>query len=130
MNRRHIVLSSGTLPPGMARKPFSDAVLAGDTLYVSGAIGIDPQTGRPPGDAAAEARMMLDHIRAVLGEAGMTMDDLVMVQIYSPDVELFATFNAVYLAYFDGPLPARAFLGSGPLLFGARFEATATAVAR
>ena len=65
---------------------------------------------------------MLDGVRAVLAEAGMQMNDLVFVQIFCSDVSLFDTFNAVYRQYFSGDLPARAFLGSGPLLFGARFE--------
>ena len=61
---------------------------------------------------------------------GMTMNDLVMVTIFAPDVAHFASFNAVYVQYFEGPLPARAFIGSGPLLFGCRFELTAIAVER
>ena len=65
---------------------------------------------------------MLDGVRAVLAEAGMQMNDLVYVQIFCPDVSLFDSFNAVYRQYFSGDLPARAFIGSGPLLFGARFE--------
>jgi 2-iminobutanoate/2-iminopropanoate deaminase len=55
------------------------------------------------------------------------MSDLVQVQIFTPDVSLFDTFNRVYRTYFEGDLPARAFLGSGPLLFGARFEIVAVA---
>jgi len=58
------------------------------------------------------------------------MDDLVNVQIFCSDVSLFETFNAVYRAYFSGDLPARAFIGSGPLLFGARFEIVAVAQRR
>ena len=67
---------------------------------------------------------------ACLTAAEMTTDDLVMVTIFAPDVANFAAFNAVYLEYFSGPLPARAFIGSGPLVFGARFELTAIAITR
>jgi enamine deaminase RidA (YjgF/YER057c/UK114 family) len=70
---------------------------------------------------------LLDGLRQVLAAAEMTMDDLVHVQIYTPDVSLFDSFNAIYRTYFTGDLPARAFIGSGPLLFGARFELVAVA---
>ena len=71
---------------------------------------------------------MLDQIAAVLAEAGMTMDDLVSVQVFCSDVALYDDFNAVYRTYFTGDPPARAFLGSGTLLRGARFEVMGIAV--
>lgn len=114
-------------PPNL---PFSDAVLVGNTLYLSGRIGFIPGTLTVPENALEEARIMLDSVKAVLAQAGMTMDDLVHVQIYTPDVSLFAAFNSVYVGYFQEALPARAFIGSGPLLFGARFEMVAVAVRR
>ena len=110
------------LPGRRANLPFSDAVLSGDTLYIAGRIGFRPGTTEVPKDPTEEARYMLDGVRAVLAEAGMTMNDLVYVQIFCSEVSLFDTFNGVYRQYFSGDLPARAFLGSGPLLFGARFE--------
>jgi enamine deaminase RidA (YjgF/YER057c/UK114 family) len=58
----------------------------------------------------------------------MTMQDLVSLQIFCPDVSLFTQFNEIYRTYFAEPLPARAFIGSGPLLFGARFEIQGIAV--
>ena len=60
----------------------------------------------------------------------MTMDDLVWVQVYSPDLSLWERFNTEYVKRFSRELPARAFIGSGPLLLGARFEMTAIAVRR
>ena len=108
--------------------PFSDAVKVGETLYISGRIGFRPGTTQVPDDPAEEARYMLDGVRAVLTEGAMEMSDLVYVQIFCSDVALFDTFNAVYRQYFSGDLPARAFLGSGPLLFGARFEIIGMAV--
>jgi enamine deaminase RidA (YjgF/YER057c/UK114 family) len=110
--------------------PFSDAVLVGDTLYLSGRIGIDPVTGRAPADVDAEIKLLLDGVEAVLREAGMTMNDLVSVQIFCPDVSLWELFNAAYGKRFSAPLPARAFLGSGPLLLGGRFELMGIAVKR
>jgi len=96
--------------------------MIGDTVYLAGRIGIRPGTTEVPNDPTEEARLMLDGVRAVLSESKMGMEDLVYVQIFCSDVSLFETFNAVYRQYFSGDLPARAFIGSGPLLFGARFE--------
>ncbi len=121
--RRHI-----NLPGRPSTLPFSDAVLVGDTLYLAGRIGIDPVTGRAPADVDAEIKLLLDGVEAVLAEAGMSMDDLVSVQIFSPDLSLWEPFNAAYVKRFSMELPARAFIGSGPLLLGGRFELVAIAV--
>jgi len=117
------------LPGRRSRLPFSDAVEVNGTLYISGRIGFSPGTTQIPDDPVQEARNLLDGIRNVLQAAGLTMDDLVYVQVFCPDVALFDIWNSVYLRYFsDGDaLPARAFLGSGPLLFNARFEVIAIA---
>jgi reactive intermediate/imine deaminase len=114
--------------PGRTDKlPFSHAVQVGNTLYISGSIGLDPKTGRPPAEVEAEIKILLDGIKATLAEAGMTMDDLVYVQVYCPDLSLYDKFNAAYRTYFTKDFPARAFIGSGPLLFGGRFELQAIA---
>lgn len=118
------------LPGRRADLPFSDAVRIGETLYISGRIGFEPGTMKVPASAEQEARNLLDGIQEVLRVANMNMDDLVYVQIFSPDVSLFETFNSVYRSYFKEELPARAFLGSGPLLFDARFEMMGIAVKR
>lgn len=123
--RRHI-----NLPGRRSQAPYSDAVLSGNTLYMSGRLGLDPQTGKPPADPADEAKLILDGFRAVLAEAGMDLSDLVSVQVFCSDVTLFDTWNRVYRTYIPEPFPARAFIGSGPLLFGARFEMQAIAVKR
>src|SRR6267154_486363 len=107
--------------------PFSDAVWHGNTLYLSGHIGLDPKTARPPDSADAEARLVMDGVKRTLESAGLTMDDLLSVQIFCSDVTLLETFNVVYRTYFKGEFPARAFLGSGKLLFDARFEVQAIA---
>jgi reactive intermediate/imine deaminase len=120
--RRAITLASRT-----DSLPFSNAVLVGNTLYLSGTLGLDPATGQPPAEVETEVRLLLDNFKAVLAEAGMTMDDLVSVTVYCPDLSLYDRFNAVYRTYFSGGFPARAFIGSGPLLRGARFELQAIA---
>ena len=114
--------------PRKTRLPFSDAVLVGETLYLSGRIGIDPATGLPPADADEELELLFDGIAAVLAQANMDMDDLVWVQVFSPDVSLWDRFNRAYIKRFSSDLPARAFVGSGPLLKGVRFEMMGIAV--
>ena len=111
-------------------RPFSDVVVAGDTIYVAGTLGLDPETGKPPADVEAEVRLVLDGIKKKLALAGATMDDLVSVQVFCPDLTLFEKFNSVYRTYFRKGFPARAFIGSGPLLGGARFEINGIAVKR
>ena len=108
--------------------PFSDGVLVGNTLYLSGRIGLDASGKQVPDDVESEARNVMDSIQAVLQKAGMQMDDLVYVQVFCPDVSLWERFNAIYCSYFKGKLPARAFVGSGKLLFNARFEVQGIAV--
>ena len=117
------------LPGHESFLPFSDAVLVGDTLYLSGAIGLDA-TGKIPAKIEDEVKCLLDHIASVLAAADMTMDDLVSVQIFAPDVSLWEPFNVEYVKRFSKDLPARAFLGSGRLVFGARFEMRGIAVKR
>jgi reactive intermediate/imine deaminase len=109
--------------------PFSGAVLVGDTLYLSGDIGLD-ENRKIPDTAEAEARLVLDSIQATLKEAGMTMDDLAFVQVFCSDVSHYDAFNNVYRTYFTKEFPARAFIGAGTLLFNARFEVQAIAVKR
>jgi 2-iminobutanoate/2-iminopropanoate deaminase len=116
------------LPNRQASLPFSDAVLAGNTLYVSGRIGIDSATGVAPADVNEELLLLFDGFAAVLREAGMEMDDLVWVQVFAPDVSLWQVFNAAYVKRFSKELPARAFVGSGPLLMQGRFEMMGVAI--
>lgn len=119
------------LPATVARElPFADAVLVGDTLYVSGRGGVDMATMKVPADVKDEVKMLMEDFKNVLAQAGMTMDDLVSVTVYSPDLTLYAQFNEIYRSYFKSSLPARAFIGSGPLLFGMRFEMQGVAVKR
>lgn len=102
--------------------------MAGDTFYMSGHVGLDAATRKVPVDAEEEARLMLDAFGETLSRAKLSMDDLVFVQLFCSDVSLFEKFNAIYRTYFSGEFPARAFIGSGPLLFGARFEIQGIAV--
>jgi len=122
-------IQTGTMPPGMTGSPpFSSAVMAGNTLYLSGTTDNVPATGKPPATAKEGAVIVLDNIKRAVEKAGLTMDDLVWVQVFASDLKDYAEFNAVYRTYFKGPMPARAFLGAGSLLGGAHFEVMGIAV--
>jgi 2-iminobutanoate/2-iminopropanoate deaminase len=126
-NRRYINLPR---PSGFSGLPFSDGVLVGNTLYVAGHIGVEPKSGEPPASTEEEAKLAMDGIKQTLEAAGMSMDDLVSVEVHCSDVSFYEAFNGVYKTYFHGEFPARAFLGSGKLLRGAKFEVLGTAVKR
>jgi len=113
-----------------ANLPYSEGVLVGDTLYLAGHTGHDPKTMKISPNVKEEARILLDGVQATLAEAGMTMEDLVYVTVYCTDLALYDDFNKVYRTYFSQDFPARAFIGSGPLVFGAHFEVQAIAVKR
>ncbi|HWZ44502.1 MAG TPA: Rid family hydrolase [Candidatus Saccharimonadales bacterium] len=123
-DRKHIVMKRIIASDA----PFSEAVLADDTLYVGGHLGIDPKTGKPGATPEEEARLVMESMKRTIESAAMSMDDLVSVQVFCSDLEHFAAFNTVYRTYFHGSFPARAFIGSGKLLFNARFEVMGVAV--
>lgn len=112
----------------MKALPFSDGVLVGDTLYIAGHIGLDPKTGQPPADAEQEARLVMEGVKQTVEQAGLTMDDVVSVQVFCADLKLYETFNNVYKTYFHGDFPARAFVGAGSLLRGGNYEVLGVAV--
>lgn len=116
------------VPAGAGDLPFSSAVAVGNTLYLSGHIGFDSATRKPSPDPEREARDVLDAVRDTLARAGFAMQDVASFTVFCPDLSLYDTFNRVYRSYFRPPFPARAFIGSGPLLFGARFEIQGVAV--
>ena len=80
--------------------------------------------------AEAAATAGLNAFKNALTASGMTMDDIVQIQVFCPDIAMYADFNKVYRTFFTKEFPARAFLGSGPLLNGAKFEIIGIAVKR
>jgi len=118
------------LPSKTVQAPFSDAILADKTLYMAGRIGLDPKTGKAPAKIEDEIKLLLDGEKEVLAQAGMTMDDIVSVQIFCSDLSLYDQFNSIYKTYFTKEAPARAFIGAGSLLRGGHFEMQAIAVKR
>jgi 2-iminobutanoate/2-iminopropanoate deaminase len=123
-DRKHVVLDQSARRSAF---PFSDAVVVGDTLYVAGTIGFD-QDGKLPASAEEEAKLAMDRVKRVLESQGMSMDDLVSVQVFCTDLSLYDKFNGVYRAYFHEQFPARAFLGAASLIRGAHFEVMGVAV--
>src|SRR5271169_3045144 len=116
------------LPDKPIQAPFSNAILAGDTLYLAGSIGLDPKTGKAPEKIEDEIKLLLDGYKTTLAQANMTMDDLVYVQIFCTDLAYYDKFNTAYKTYFSKDFPARAFIGAGSLLRGGHFEMQAIAV--
>ncbi len=114
-------------PDRPIQAPFSNAILAGDTLYLSGNIGLD-KAGKPPEKIDDEIKLLLDGYKATLAQANMTMDDLVYVQVFCTDLSYYDKFNAAYRTYFTKDFPTRAFIGAGSLLRGGHFEMQAIAV--
>ena len=107
--------------------PFSSGVLVGNTLYLSGVTGVDPTT-KGPVTPEEEARLVMNQVKQVVEQAGMTMDDVVSLQVPCTDLSNYDAFNGVYRTYFHGDYPARAFLGASKLLFGARYEVMGIAI--
>ena len=106
--------------------PYSQAVRAGNTVYFSGQIPLDPATGElVGGDIAAQTRRAFDNLKAVCEAAGGTMDDIVRVGLYLTDLAEFAAVNAVMGEYFAQPYPARSTIEVSALPKGARFEVDA-----
>ena len=134
-----LVLLGATLPVLAEKKiiqpkefatggPLSPAILVDGTLYVSGQLGRDLKTQKVPQDFEAEVRQVLDSIGIILREAKMNYADVVSVQIYMTDMELFSRMNAVYTTYFKADRPSRTTVGVVKLAAAdAHIEITVTA---
>jgi len=111
--------------------PYAQAVVAGDLVFCSGQVGLDPASGRlVPGGVAAEAARALESLAAVLSAAGLGLGDVVKTTVYLVDLAEFAAVNEVYARYFHAPYPARATVGVAALPAGARVEIEAVATRR
>ena len=109
--------------------PYSQAVQTGDTVYVSGQLPINPATGQMAEGGVAElTRQSLTNIRAILAEAGLTMNHVVKTTVMLADMADFAEMNAVYAEFFTAPFPARSAFAVKTLPKGARVEIECIAV--
>lgn len=114
--------------PGGPQPPFSPGILVDGTLYVAGQIGRNLKTGEIPTDFAQEVKTCLDDIGIILKAGGMSFDDVVSVQVYLTDIDLFSKMNAVYATVFKEPRPARTTVGVTKLAApNAHIEITVTA---
>ncbi|WP_240095909.1 RidA family protein [Thermomonas flagellata] len=109
--------------------PYSQATRAGQMVFLSGQIPLDPATGAlVEGDIGAQARRAFDNLKAVCAAAGGSMDDIVRVGLYLTDLSQFAAVNAVMGEYFAQPYPARSTIEVSALPKGAAFEVDAIMV--
>ena len=109
--------------------PFSEAVRVGETLYLSGMLGVVPGGMKlVPGGMPAEARQTMENIKATLEAHGASMRDLVKCTVMLADMAEWAAFNEVYASYFPDRFPARSAFGAGGLALGARVEVECIAV--
>jgi 2-iminobutanoate/2-iminopropanoate deaminase len=101
------VISTPNAPAAIG--PYSQAIMAGNTLYLAGQIAIDPATNQvKSGTIEEETKLVLDNLRAVLEAAGMTMANIVSTTVFMADLNEFPRMNAVYATYFPQNPPARA----------------------
>jgi 2-iminobutanoate/2-iminopropanoate deaminase len=108
--------------------PFSDGILVGNTLYISGTEGTDEQGKLKPGGIGPESQAALDNIEKVLKAAGFEMKDLVSVNVYLADIKEFGDMNQVYKSKVPDPKPTRATVQVAGLVNNARVEISAIAV--
>lgn len=109
--------------------PYSQAIMAGDTVYVSGQLPINPSKGEfAEGGIKEQARQSLNNIKNILAEAGMTMQQVVKVTVLMTDMSDFAAVNEVYAEFFSAPYPARSAFAVAALPKGGAIEIEAIAV--
>jgi reactive intermediate/imine deaminase len=115
------IVSTSAAPAAIG--PYSQAVRAGNTLWLSGQIPLDPVTKElVQGDIETQARRVFDNIKAVVAAAGATIDEVVKTTIFLTDLSHFATVNKVMAEYFREPYPARSTVGVAALPRGAQVE--------
>ena len=109
--------------------PYSQAIEANGTVYVSGQLGIDPATGNfAEGGAVAQARQSLTNISNILKEAGLSMKNVVKVTVLLADINDFAAVNEIYKDFFEASFPARSAFAVAALPKGGEIEIEAIAV--
>jgi 2-iminobutanoate/2-iminopropanoate deaminase len=103
--------------------PYSQGIMAGDLIFVSGQLGIDPARGQVvEGGISAQTEQVMKNLAAILAAAGASLDDVVMTSIFLIDLQDFQAMNEVYASHLSEPYPARATVEIGALPSGARVE--------
>ena len=109
--------------------PYSQAMQVGDTLYISGQLGIDPASGKlVDGGTSEQTRQIFENIKAILAAADMELTHIVQMQVFLADIGDFASMNEVYGSYFESDFPTRAAFEVANLPAGAKVEIIATAI--
>ena len=118
-------VSTGAAPAAIG--PYSQAIISGQTIYVSGQLPIDPATCEMPSQAADQARQSLKNIEQILKAAGSSLDKVLRTGIFLTDLAEFQAVNEVYASYFSGAYPARSTVEVSALPRGAKVEIEAVA---
>ena len=104
MEKKIITTKNAPAPIG----PYNQAILVNDTLYISGQIGIDPSSGNLKNkDLQEEAHQVMQNLKSILQEAGMSFNNVVKTTIFLTDMNRFSEVNEIYGKYFEGDFPAR-----------------------
>lgn len=115
-------------PPGPPA-PYSEAVRAGDLIFLTGQLGLDASGALVPGGVGPETRQALENVKAILARCGSSLDRVVKVTVMLDDIADRAAMNEEYVKFFTNTKPARSALGGCKLVFGARVEIECVAVA-
>lgn len=113
---------------GSTRPPYSDGIVAANTLYVAGLQGADHRGKFPPGGVVPQTRAARENIERVVKAAGFQMKDVVSVDVYLVDIHDFAAMNRIYMSFFPDPKPTRTTVQVAALSNGALIEISAIAV--
>jgi 2-iminobutanoate/2-iminopropanoate deaminase len=127
MTDQRVAITAKDVPA--PKSAFSMGIQSGQTVYVSGQLGIDLESGLPPADARAETELVIGYIRRTLEAVGLGLEHVVKTTVYVTDFADYAAINEVYAREFPQPFPARATVQVAGLLAGARLEIEAVAVA-
>ncbi len=110
--------------------PYSQAIKINGMVYTSGQLGINPATGEMPEDLASQAHLVFKNLKAVLEEAGASMDSVIKTLVFLSDMNDFAAVNDIYKEYFTGDYPARSAVEVARLPRDAKVEIEAIAVVK
>ncbi len=124
---KKVITSSGA-PKAVG--PYSQAIEAGGTLYISGQLPVNPADGTVPATIEEQTARSLENIKAILAEAGYSLDDAVKMTVLLDDIGNFSAMNGVYAKYFTGDMPARVCYQVAALPMGVKVEIETIAVKR
>ena len=119
------IISTQNAPAAIG--PYSQAVRHGDTIYVSGQLPLNPETKKMDDDVSKQTEQSMNNIKAILEEAGSSMEKVIRCGIFVTDLGDFATVNDMYASFFEGDYPARATVQVAALPLGAKVEIDAIA---